>query len=84
MNQRKPKHRTRRNLAYLTFVFIAACGGGGGGGSGGGTTAPPPPPPDPVTFETTLTEVTITDTATGDPVSVTGLPVGSAEISVSP
>ncbi len=83
MNRSKPQHRARRHAAYLAIVFLAACGGGGGGGSGGGTTAPPPPPA-PVTFETMLTDITINDMATGDPVSVNGLPLGSAEISVSP
>lgn len=81
MNRPKPKHRARRHVAYLAIAFLVACGGGGGGG---GTTPPPPPASNPVTFETMLTEVTITDTATGDPVSVAGLPLGSAEISVTP
>ena len=33
--------------AFLSIIFVSACGGGGGGGGGGGSTPPPPTTPPP-------------------------------------
>lgn len=38
---------TRKLLALVTFLGLAACGGGGGGGTGSPNPPPPPPPPPP-------------------------------------
>ncbi len=82
MNRTKLQSIARRYFAYLATLLVAACGGGGGGDS----TTPPPPPPPPtasVTFEAQLIDVAMTDMTTGDPISVDGLPIGSAVITVT-
>lgn len=88
MNRCNTQRAVRRLLVPLALVLVAACGGGdGGSGGGGGSTPPAPEPeplPDPVTFEVALTGVAIVDVATGDSVGVDGLPLGGAQITVSP
>lgn len=64
----------------LTFAFgilVSACGGGGGGGDndgsgGGGTTTS--------TYSVDLTTIELTDSRTGQPVSLTGLPISGATV----
>ncbi|MFK8030041.1 MAG: hypothetical protein AB8G18_07350 [Gammaproteobacteria bacterium] len=84
MNLLRNQLQARRHFSCLVIFFVGACGGGGGG-SGTTTIAPPaPPPPSSVTFEADLIAVKVNDLVTGDPVSVDGLPIGSALITVTP
>jgi hypothetical protein len=70
-------NRKRTHSLALFSVFttmLAACGGGGGGASGGGSPPPPPPPPPPTsaTYHVNLSEIIVTDRATGMPLAVSG------------
>ena len=52
--------------AFLTVIFVSACGGGGGGGGGGGSTPPPPATPPP----SISISSDITSGSTGDSITI--------------
>jgi hypothetical protein len=71
--------RTRRAFALAAAVVaLSACGGGGGGGG-----SPPPVPPRP-TFRADLTAVTVTDRRFDETVTLSGLPVSGATVTLDP
>ena len=53
--------------AFLSIIFVSACGGGGGGGGGGGSTPPPPTTPPP----SVSISSDITSGSTGDSITIT-------------
>ena len=76
--------RTRR-LLYSTLLGVCLGGGltaCGGGGGGAGPQPPPPPTNTSTTHVVTVTGIELRDARFGDAISVTGLPLTGATVTV--